>query len=196
MEYFYQRVICKLYRIRQSIIGCLCTIYMRFKCWIWGVKLGNCSKFIGNMIIFRCPGSSIVIGDNCRFVSTSYGNFRGINHRCIFQTNTSNAKIRIGHNCGFSGVSLVCSESVIIGDDCLIGANVVIGDRDDHSDVYHTPYKPVEIKSGTWIGMNVCILKGVTIGHNTIIGANSVVTKSIPDNVIAAGNPCRVIKQR
>ena len=55
--------------------------------------------------------------------------------------------------------------------------------------------KPVTIGENCWIAGNVTILPDVTIGDNTIIGAGSVVTKDIPSNVIAVGNPCRVIKQ-
>lgn len=54
--------------------------------------------------------------------------------------------------------------------------------------------KPVTIKKNVWIGGNSVILPGVIIGENSVIGAGSVVTKSIPDNVIAVGNPCKVIK--
>lgn len=54
--------------------------------------------------------------------------------------------------------------------------------------------KPVTIKKNAWIGGNSVILPGVTIGENSVIGAGSVVTKSIPDNVVAVGNPCKVIK--
>src|SRR5690606_19669109 len=54
--------------------------------------------------------------------------------------------------------------------------------------------KPVKILDRVWIGENVCIMSGVTIGAGAIIGAGSVVTKDIPDNSIAVGNPCRVIK--
>ena len=53
----------------------------------------------------------------------------------------------------------------------------------------------VVIKDGVWIGQNVCILPGVTIGEKAIVGAGSVVTKSIPDYCIAVGNPARVIKK-
>lgn len=51
------------------------------------------------------------------------------------------------------------------------------------------------IEDNVWIGANVTINQGVTIGKNTIIGSGSVVTKSIPENVIAAGNPCRVLRE-
>ncbi len=53
----------------------------------------------------------------------------------------------------------------------------------------------IKIGNDVWIGGNVVILAGVTIGNNVVIGAGSVVTKDIPDNVVAVGNPCRVIKQ-
>lgn len=54
--------------------------------------------------------------------------------------------------------------------------------------------KPVHIGSNVWIGANAVVLPGVTIGDNTVIGAGSVVTKDIPANVIAVGNPCRVLR--
>ncbi|MBZ5583962.1 MAG: hypothetical protein LAQ30_17475 [Acidobacteriia bacterium] len=85
----------------------------------------------------------------------------------------------------------------------MLGANVTIVDTDFHS---LNPYKramkgseeyasePVVIGKRVFIGTAVTILKGVTIGDNTVIGAGSVVTKSLPGNVIAAGNPCRPIK--
>lgn len=54
--------------------------------------------------------------------------------------------------------------------------------------------KPIKVGSNVWIGGNVCVLPGVTIGDNVVIGAGSVVNKDIPSNVVACGNPCRVIK--
>ena len=54
---------------------------------------------------------------------------------------------------------------------------------------------PVRIEDDVWIGANVVILPGVTIGKNSVIGAGSVVTKNIPDNVVAVGNPCRVLRE-
>ena len=55
--------------------------------------------------------------------------------------------------------------------------------------------KPVSIGSNVWIGGNCVVLPGVSIGDNSIIGAGSVVTKDIPSNVVAVGNPCEVIKE-
>ena len=55
--------------------------------------------------------------------------------------------------------------------------------------------KPIEIGNDVWIGGNVCVLPGVTIGDNVVIGAGSIVNKDIPSNSVAVGNPCRVIKE-
>jgi len=54
---------------------------------------------------------------------------------------------------------------------------------------------PITIKNGAWIGANVVIMPGVTIGENSVIGAGSVVTKDIPDNVVAFGTPCKVYRE-
>jgi acetyltransferase-like isoleucine patch superfamily enzyme len=62
------------------------------------------------------------------------------------------------------------------------------------SDFKRVIAKPVILEKNVWITANVTILGGVTIGHNSVIGAGSVVTKSIPPGVLAAGNPCRPIR--
>jgi len=88
----------------------------------------------------------------------------------------------------------VSSVSVILGDDVMCGANVTIGDRNDHEDLYpEWQPQPVKIGNHVWIGMNTVILRGVTIGDNVVIGANSVVTRDIPSGSVAAGSPCKVI---
>ena len=88
---------------------------------------------------------------------------------------------------------------VVIGDNCQIAPNVAIytAGHPVHPDTRNTLYEygiGVTIGDNVWIGGNTVILPGVHIGSNTVIGAGSVVTKDIPDWVIAAGNPCRVIR--
>lgn len=61
-------------------------------------------------------------------------------------------------------------------------------------DRYVITCKPVHIKKNVWIGVNVTILPGVTVGENTVIGAGAVVTHDVPDNAVVVGNPARVIK--
>ena len=89
---------------------------------------------------------------------------------------------------------------VTIGDNVMIAPNVSIytAGHPVHPESRNSGYEygiPVSIGNNVWIGGNVVILPGVSIGDNVVIGAGSVVTKSIPDNVIAAGNPCRIIRE-
>ncbi|MGI0480752.1 acyltransferase [Geminocystis sp. CENA526] len=94
------------------------------------------------------------------------------------------------------------TESIIIGEYCGIGPNCYITDHDHGYDAELPPLKqpmvskPTKIGNNVWIGANVTILKGVSIGDRTIVGAGSVVTKSLPENVIAVGNPAQIIKYR
>lgn len=93
---------------------------------------------------------------------------------------------------------LDCAK-ITIGDDVLIGPNVSFYTPNHAVDVNERKagYEralPISIGNNVWIGGSVTIIPGVTIGNNSIIGAGSVVTKDIPDNVIAAGVPCRVIR--
>ena len=89
---------------------------------------------------------------------------------------------------------------VTIGDDCFIGPNVSIYTACHSTNPVERNSRkewalPVTIGNNVWIGGSVTILPGVTIGDNVTIGAGSVVVKDIPSNVVAAGNPCRVIKR-
>ena len=93
-------------------------------------------------------------------------------------------------------------KSITIEDDVLIGCGVHIY-VDNHNfsdpslsiiDQGHLPAEKVVIKRGSWIGANSIILPGVTIGQNSVIGAGSIVTKSIPERVVAVGNPAKIIK--
>ena len=190
------RIAYKICKWREKIYCVFSTIITKLKLNFWGVSIGADFKSYGIPYLKLHPGSRLIIGENCRLRNGHTDNSRGLNHPCIFIIGKNDATIEIGNNVGLSGVSILCNKSVIIDDDCLIGANVIMGDTDNHSEKYGLVDKPVHIKRGTWIGMNSVILKGVEIGENVIIGACSVVTKNIPDNVIAAGNPCRIIKQR
>lgn len=85
-------------------------------------------------------------------------------------------------------------EHVFIAPNCSFytaGHPVKVTERNEGLEYAH----PITVGNNVWIGGNVIVLPGVTIGDNSIIGAGSVVNKSIPDNVIAVGNPCKVVKQ-
>ena len=161
-----------------------------------GVRLGKGCQFYGILHFRRYPFSSIEIGKNCTFRSDHTSNLIGVNHKCIISTRQKGSVIIIGDNCGFSGVSIGAALEIRIGNNVLCGANAIIIDNDGHSDRSNSLPKPVIIEDNVWIGVNTTILKGVTIGENSIIGANSLVVKDIPPNVIAGGNPCKVLKAK
>lgn len=172
------------------------TLYNIIKGFLLGIKINKKTGFIGNTVFSRYQLSSIEIGENCLFNSSSYFNLIGINHNCIISTHSEEAVIEIGNNCGFSGTVVGAFKSIKIGNNVRCGANTIITDFDWHLDDPRTgESKEVIIGDNVWLGINCIVLKGVTISENALIGANSVVTKNIPANVIAAGNPCKVIKE-
>lgn len=89
---------------------------------------------------------------------------------------------------------------VYIGDNVLFGPNVSVytAGHPIHPEARNTGYEygiSVKIGNNVWVGGNTVITPGVTIGDNVVIGAGSIVTKDLPANVVAAGNPCRVIRK-
>lgn len=113
-------------------------------------------------------------------------------------------KITIGSRVSATGsLHLAAHDHIAIEDDVMIASNVFISDAQHCFEHANVPYKyqgmfrisPVFIKRGSWIGQNVVIMPGVTIGELSIVGANSVVTRSIPPRCIAVGQPARVIKR-
>lgn len=109
--------------------------------------------------------------------------------------------IEVGENF-FANYNLTILDvgKVTIGDNAQIAPNVSIytAGHPVHPESRNTGYEygiPICIGDNVWIGGNVVILPGVTIGNNVIIGAGSVVSKDIPDNMIAVGNPCKVVRE-
>lgn len=161
-----------------------------------GVAFGERIGIVGWIILRRRRGSMIRIGDDVFLNSSSYYNLIGVDRNCSLSTLTPSARLLIGNNCRFSGTVIGAFDTVTIKDGVKCGANTLITDSDwHHDDPRSNGAAPVVIEENVWLGVNVVVLKGVTIGRNSVIGANSVVTKNIPENVIAAGNPCRVIKE-
>ena len=168
-----------------------------------GMNLGHGITWHGLPIISKEPGSTISIGNYCTICSLSTQTALGVNHPVILRTLFTGANITIGSNVRMSGTTICAAESVVIGDRCVIGANVIISDTDFHSldpllrsspdDARRAIRKPVLIGSDIFIGGGSVILKGVQIGDGAVIGAGSIVTKDVPPRMIAAGNPAKII---
>lgn len=97
------------------------------------------------------------------------------------------------------GVRISAANSISIGDSCMLASHVYITDSDWHG-IYDRSLPPREVsrvvlEENVWVGDSAIVCKGVTIGQNSIIGAGAVVTSDIPANVVAGGNPARVIKK-
>ena len=179
-----------------SISRTLSTMICRIKAAWRGVELGKGAKFRGYAIFRTLPDTQIIIGKNADFNSSHRSNLIGIYSPCMISTIRRGAKILIGNNCGFSGTVIGAALKIEIGNNVRCGANTLITDSDWHyGDTRTGKDATVTIHDNVWLGYGVKILKGVTIGENSLIGAGSIVTKDIPANVVAAGNPCKVIKQ-
>jgi acetyltransferase-like isoleucine patch superfamily enzyme len=167
-----------------------------------GIQWGQNWKILGVPIIQKHRQSTIHIGQGLGLRSTVRSNPLGPTHPVILCTWQAGAAIEIGENFAMTGGSLVAAERISIGNYVNIGANSTVIDTNFHpldaKARRETPQiaetAPITIQDGVFIGMNCLILKGVTIGQNSVIGAGSVVTRDIPANVIAAGNPAKAIK--
>lgn len=143
---------------------------------------------IGNDVVINSCRETNPIGGDCKTIL--YAKDQG--------------HIVIGNHVGMSNVSIVAENEVVIEDNVYIGGNCKIYDNDFHPINYeqrmktpndHITSKPVLIQEGAFIGAHSIILKGVSIGRRSVIGAGSVVTKNVPDDEIWAGNPAHLIKR-
>ena len=190
------------WKISNEILRLFLFPYIRSIFAINNIQWGKNWKVLGVPIIQKHRLSSIRIGPGLGLRSTARSNPLGPTHPVIFCTWQAGVVIEIGKNFAMTGGSLVAAKRISIGNDVNIGANSTVIDTDFHPlDPIERREKPqfaetapIVIEDDVFIGMNCIILKGVTIGKNSVIGAGSVVSSDIPPNVIAAGNPAKIIR--
>lgn len=191
--------------------------YNRWKFRLKGINYGNDLNILGQVVVHG--KGEITIGDNFCMTSGNHINPICGNEQASIFTETSSSEIKIGDNVGMSSTRIWVHDNLCIGNNVQIGACVLIIDTDTHQVDYklrRTPNDPIfygmsldeiiktkeagtksaaiKIEDDVWIGAHSIVLKGVSIGARSIIGAGSIVTKDIPSDCIAAGNPCKVIR--
>jgi galactoside O-acetyltransferase len=171
---------------------------------IWKYKfLSDCDNVSGKPNLFHPillkGNGKISFGKNVQIGVVASPNF--YSHYAYLEVRNSASEITIGDNVSINNAfSAVAFSKITIQNNVLIGVNCAIIDNDGHNlDIDkrnddELKSVPVFIAENVFLGDDVTILKGVTIGRNSVIGNGSIVTKSIPENVIAAGNPARVIR--
>ncbi len=173
------------------------------QCRMAGVGWGSGWRLYGLPIIQKHRRSTLRMGARLSLRSTVRSNPLGPNHACTLSTRRPGAVLVIGDDFGMTGGAVVCEQRITIGNRVTVGANCVITDTDFHP--LHAAQRwihpmdgttaPVTIEDDVFIGMHTLVLKGVTLGAGCVIGAGSVVTRSIPPGVIAAGSPAKVIRE-
>jgi acetyltransferase-like isoleucine patch superfamily enzyme len=175
--------------------------YVYFK--LFNFPWENSWRIIGFPILFHCRKSEIHLGKRLVLRSSRASNSIGLIQPVVIRTLRPGSSINIGNDVGISGSSIVAMDSIVIKDRVLIGSGTLIIDNDLHPIGIHketqTPEivmaKPITIESDVFIGARAIILKGVTIGCGSIVGAGSVVTKNVPPHSVVGGNPARLLRK-
>lgn len=191
----------KLYFICESILS---RLNCRLNCSLNHIKQGKNWVVTGRFYVLPrvfCIGkkTNIQIGDFFTCHNLAWKNSFGIIQPCTFFVSKT-ATLKIGEHVGVSGTAICCRKKITIGNHVLIGTGCIISDNDAHAlnmlgRRLDEPAECAEVSIGDdcFIGARSIILKGVSIGNGSVVGAGSVVTKSIPENVIAAGNPAKIV---
>ena len=166
--------------------------------------LSQCGNVIGKPkryqpVLINGKGQ-VTFGENVKIGFQLSPNF--FSNYAYIESRTKNSAIKINNNVWINNNFVAIAEiGIEIGENTLIGENVKIYDSDFHNihpnkRINHIALKgKIHIGKNVFIGTNVTILKDINIGENSIIAAGSVVTRSIPENVIAGGIPARIIKK-
>jgi len=172
-----------------------------------GALVGSDVRLNGRARVSLAARGTLRLGDRVTLSSLWTHNSLEARGPTILKTLAPGASITIGSDSGLTSVTISSNVRVTIGERVLVGAGVLITDSDHHP-VDIVPWSArrragmaepsdshsVVIEDDVFVGARSIVLKGVTIGRGSVIGAGSVVVSSVPSGVVAAGNPCRVIR--
>lgn len=170
-------------------------------CWCKGLRWHSSWRFWGLPVIsIRGRKSFMIIGKSFTACSEVSHNSLGVFQKVILKTVGHGASIVIGEHVGMSGCVVSAASSITIGNHVLLGSGCLVTDSDAHPvDPDERRQggggvsKPIDIEDDVFIGARAIVLKGVTIGKGSVIGAGAVVTKSVPAYSLAVGNPAKVV---
>jgi acetyltransferase-like isoleucine patch superfamily enzyme len=166
--------------------------------WLW-LKLRWRGRLVTDGLCFVCPGVRFEIGPNAR---VELGRWSWIGDGCKIRAHEGvisiGAKSVLGQEC-----TLSCYQRILIGRECIIADRTMMIDFDHATaEVERTVreqgiYKrDVRVGHNVWMGYGACILRGVTIGDNAVVGTSAVVTRDVPEDAIVGGVPARVLRMR
>jgi len=163
------------------------------------LKLRHRGRLQTDGLCFVCPGVKLEIG---RHATLRIGRWAWIGHGCKLRVHEGEvsigAKSVLGQECTISAY-----QSIAIGRECIVADRVMMIDFDHGAVEVERPIRAqgiykrdVRIGHNVWIGYGACVLRGVHIGDNCIVGTSAVVTRDVPDNAVVAGVPARVLRMR
>ncbi len=166
--------------------------------WAW-LKLRWRGRLQTDGLCFVCPGVKFEIGRNA---TVKLGRWSWIGHQCKIRVHEGEfslgAKSVMGQECTISAF-----QHVSIGRECIIADRVMMIDFDHGMVEAERPIREqgiykrsVDVGHNVWIGYGACLLRGVSVGDNAVIGTSSVVTADVPNNAVVAGTPARLIRMR
>jgi acetyltransferase-like isoleucine patch superfamily enzyme len=172
----------------------------RLEARLKGVELKGKVQFQGRPLLSVAPGSRVTLCNGVSIASAVRANPLGLSQPSVLRALCGGAVLMIGPGVGLSGAVICAGARIEIGEQTIIGAGAMIIDTDFHSPCGEFGWqndfagnaRPIVIGRGVFVGARAIILKGVTIGDRAVIGAGAVVTKNVPAQHVAVGNPARI----